>query len=279
MKRWDKSALSGIQGGNSYTITLDDDPIVARMVQEILGIKTFAFVSASELKANFDQLDPIGVFVDIHLAGDECGLDIVPQIKARWPYCPIIVVTSDYAESLVGQALAIGADDFILKPIRPGELIARLLTRKSEIDLRNNQTILRFGDVTLNLRHKSLNGPKGQVFQSPREVEILAYLIRSQGVVIDKANLKRRIWGNISVSDNALDRKLFEVRKGIRAVSDSVEIRAVYGQGIVLRHKSFKEDQVLLDDFESRLRASPPSPTREQGGSSSQWTSSSTLKL
>ena len=277
MRNWETDALSEIQGRNSYTVTLDDDPIVPRMIQEILGVKTFAFASVTELKASFEKLNPIGVFVDVHLAGDECGLDIVPQIKARWPQCPIIVITGDSKESVVGQALAIGADDFILKPIRPGELVARLLTRKSEIDLRNNQTILHFGDLTLNLRHKALAGPKGQCFQSPREVEILAYLIRVNGVVIDKANLKRRIWGNISVSDNALDRKLFEVRKAIKGVSDTVEIRAVYGQGIVLRHKSFKDDQVLLDDVESRLKSTHE---HESEGNPAPWnSSSSTLKL
>lgn len=280
MKKWESDALSEIQGRNSYTVTLDDDPIVSRMIQEILGIKTFAFTNTVDLKASFDRLNPIGVFVDIHLAGDESGLDVVPQVKARWPQTPVIVITGDYAESLVGQALAIGADDFLLKPLRPGELVARLLTRKSEIDLRNNQTILHFGDLILNLRHKSLAGPKGQVFQSPREVEILAYLIRVNGVVIDKSNLKRRIWGNISVSDNALDRKLFEVRKAIKNVSDTVEIRAVYGQGIVLRHKSFQDDQILLDDVESRLKSEHDRDTETNPEASAHtWSSSSTWKL
>lgn len=271
MKEWEQGALGGIRGQNSYTVTLDDDPIVCRMIQEILGIKTFSFSRVSELRENFEKLTPVGVFVDIHLADDECGLDVIPQIKAKWPFCPIIVITGDYAESLIGQALAIGADDFILKPVRPGELIARLITRRSEIELRNNQTILRFGDVTLDLRHKTLAGPNGQYFQSGREVEMLAYLIRSYGMVIDKSTLKRRVWGNISVSDNALDRKLFEVRKAIKSVSNNVEIRAVYGQGVVLRHKSFKDDQALLDDFETNLKVVKNGGHAEDAKASTRW--------
>ncbi len=272
MKEWDKGGLVGIQGQNNYTVTLDDDPIVCRMIQEILGIKTFSFSRVSELRQNFERLSPVGVFVDIHLTDDECGLDIVPQIKAKWPLCPIIVITGDYAESLIGQALAIGADDFILKPIRPGELVARLITRRSEIELRNSQTILRFGDLTLDLRHKVLSGPRGQVFQSSREVEMLAYLIRSYGMVIEKSTLKRRVWGNICVSDNALDRKLFEVRKAIKSVTENVEIRAVYGQGVVLRRKSFKDDQALLDDYESMLKI-------PKKGQHTPWNQPSTWKL
>jgi two-component system response regulator MtrA len=266
MQKWDTEALGEFQGRNSHTVTLDDDPVVPRMIQEILGIRTVSFASVTALKASFDQLDPVGVFVDIHLAGNECGLDIVPQIKARWPASPIIVITGDLQESLIGQALASGADDFILKPIRPGELVARLLTRKSEIDLRNNQTVLHFGDLVLNLRHKSLVGPKGQCFQSAREVEILAYLIRVNGMVIDKANLKRRIWGNIAVSDNALDRKLFEVRKAIKGVSDTVEIGAVYGQGIVLRSKPILDDRAAAEGHHGAL-----APAEAQEGQG-RWT-------
>lgn len=220
-----------------YAIVLDDDATMGRLIEGILGVKVLLFAGINELKQQAEQLSPMGVFVDIHLTDGESGLEVVPLIKAKWPSCPIIVITGDQAEAMVGEALAMGADDFIRKPVRPAELRARYLARKSEIDLRNKQTILRFGDVTLNLLFKSLIGPKGEYFQSPREVEILAYLIRANGMVIDKSSLKRRIWGNISVSDNALDRKLFEVRKAIKNVSDTVEIHAIYNHGVELRVK------------------------------------------
>lgn len=237
MRNWSTDALTELREGNKYTVTLDDDVIVAPLIQEILNIKTHAFTSASEFLSKMDRLNPVAVFVDVHLAGGECGLDIVPQIKARWPEAPILVLTSDASESLVGQALAAGADDFIRKPIRPGELVGRLMARKNEIDLRNNQTILRFGDLVLDLRNKTLSGMKGNRFQSPREAEILSYLIQVNGTIVDKATLRRRIWGNVVVSDNAIDRKLFEVRTAIKDVSDSVEILSVYGQGIALRQR------------------------------------------
>jgi DNA-binding response OmpR family regulator len=229
--------IQDVKSSETFAVVLDDDATMGRLIEGILGVKVVLFSSMSELKEQCEQLSPMGVFVDIHLTDGESGLEIVPLIKARWPSCPIIVITGDQAESMVGEALAMGADDFIRKPVRPAELRARYLARKSEIDLRNKQTILHFGDITLNLLFKSLNGPKGEYFQSPREVEILAYLIRANGMIVDKNSLKRRIWGNISVSDNALDRKLFEVRKAIKNVSDTVEIHAIYNHGVELRVK------------------------------------------
>lgn len=242
MRNWEKDALTVIQSEGRYSVTLDDDAIIPRIIQKVLSLETRAFASISEFKKNFKKLNPTAVFVDIHLANGECGLDIIPDIKARWPEAPVIVLTADSNEFLVSQALANGADDFILKPIRPTELVARLATRKNEIDLRNSHTLLRFGDLVLDRRNKMLSGSKGQRFQSPREAEILAYMIQENGAVIQKANLRQRIWGDIVVNDNAIDRKLYEVRATLKDVSDRVEILSIYGQGVALRQRSFPHE-------------------------------------
>jgi DNA-binding response OmpR family regulator len=251
--QWRGQTLSAVCGEGAHTVTLDDDPIVGRLVEEILGFKTHLFGRVEDLRASFDALSPVGVFVDVHLTGGECGLDIVPQIKAKWPMAPVLVITADHGDALVGQALAAGADDFVLKPLKPGELVARLVARRTEIELRSQQTILRFGDVTLDLRQKLLGGPLGRYFQSGREVEILAYLIRANGAVVDKASLKRRVWGDIAVSDNAFDRKLFEVRKALRTVTSNVEIRAFYGQGIAVRMRDDGEATEALPRAVARV--------------------------
>ena len=116
------------------------------------------------------------------------------------------------------------------------------MARKNEIDLRNSQTVLCFGDLVLDLRNKTLTGPKGQRFQSPKEAELLAFIMQSNGAIIEKSNIRRRIWGNITVSDNAIDRKLFEVRSAIKDVSDTVEILSIYGQGLALRQRLISQE-------------------------------------
>ena len=241
----------------SYTVTLDDDPVICDWIEKILGMRSFVFSRAEDLVDNLDQLDPIGVFIDIHLDGDITGLDVLPQIRKRWPLAPIIVITGDDSDELVSEALAAGADDFIQKPIRPGELIGRLNARKEELKRRNGATIIKFCDITLDSRHRVLSGPKGQVYQSPREVEILAKLMSADGVVIPKDALKRQVWGKIKVTNNALDRKLYEVRKSIKEVTDRVELKSVYKNGIAIRKKSFTEDQFLLGDLEVKLHRQP----------------------
>ncbi|MFW7380789.1 MAG: response regulator transcription factor [Oligoflexus sp.] len=236
-----------------YAITLDDDPLAAKIIEETLGLKNFWFKASKDLLSRAAKFQPMGAFIDIHLEG-ECGLDIVPAVRTIWPTTAIIVMTGDDSDHLVGQALASGADDFIRKPINPAEVLARLKARLEDLKDKNGHTLLRFGDLRVDTKHKSVTGPGGQLILSTREIELIAELIRANGVVIPKDVLKRELWHNVAVSDNALDRKIFEVRKALKEVSRNVELQSIYGVGMVLRLRSFDEDRVMLDDFEARIR-------------------------
>ncbi len=67
-----------------YTVTLDDDPVMASVIEETLGIKNFAFSATEPLLECAEFMAPVGAFIDIHLRG-ECGLDIIPKLRAVWP--------------------------------------------------------------------------------------------------------------------------------------------------------------------------------------------------
>lgn len=233
-----------------YTITLDDDPIICRIIEGALDLKSFCFGSASELKHECSNYAPVAVFIDVHLANNESGIDIIPHLKKEWPDAPIIVITSDPSSELVGQALAAGAEDFVRKPIDPVELQARLKARMAQIEEKKGKSIFEFGDIQLDIVQKTLTGSKGSRSISSREAELLTYLIKTNGMVVSKDILKRRLWGNIAISNNALDRKIFEVRKAIREVSSDVEIFSAYGAGLGLRLVSHEEDSLLLDDYD-----------------------------
>ena len=244
-------------GELSYTITVDDDELICRLIEDIIGLKTFGFKTASDLLKKKKYLRPIGVFVDVNLAQNECGLDIIPELRSTWPKAPILVITGDYQESLIAEALSAGAHDFICKPLRPSEVLARLNARRDELGRISQFHLMQYGDLTLNLRHRILTGPKGRCFPSPREIDILTFLLHSKGAIIDRNSMKRHVWGQLKVSDNALDRKLFEVRKGIREVSNLVEMKTIYGKGILLQLKSDQDNSILLEDIDHHLSKPP----------------------
>lgn len=220
--------------GNQYVITLDDDPMISRIIEKSLSLRSLAFASLSDFKSRLPNIEPLAVFVDIHLANEQSGLEIVPQLRSRWPYCPIIVITADHADDCLVDAFRKGADDFLLKPVKPREVQARFQTRLAHLQERAAKSALQAGDVRLDTAHRVVTGPIGRQFLAPVETLLLAQLIKAKGTVVPKETLKREAWGPVRVSDNAFYRKLFELRRALEGVSSSVKIQSVYGAGLSL---------------------------------------------
>ncbi len=219
---------------NRYTVTLDDDPMVPRMIQKALGLKTVAFTSAEKLLAAVDSYQPVAAFIDIHLGTEPNGLGILPVLRERWPFCPILVVTADPTDEAVTDALARGADDFLRKPIRPKELNARLQTRLVDQAQKQAKNVVTLADVAVDQAYRTLRGPTGERYLSPTETNLLLALIQAHGTTVPRSTLKTRCWDQIAVSNNALDRKIYELRRALGEVGSRLEIGTAYGVGFSL---------------------------------------------
>lgn len=219
---------------STYTITLDDDPMVFRIIAKVLGIKSLPFTSAKKLRDSAAKYQPAGVFVDINLGVEESGLDIIPELRRVWPYCPIIVITGAPEERAVADALASGANDFIRKPLQPDELLARFQVRCREMAQRSQQEVAEVGDLRFSVFQRSLEGPKGLRFLSPSEAALFLCLANAVGTLVNRTVLKRRVWGKVNVTNNALDRKLHSIRSTLKEISNTVQLRSVYGKGCFL---------------------------------------------
>lgn len=216
---------------NDYTITLDDDPIVAKLIAKSLGIRTVGYPSVESLVAADLKEAPVACFIDIHLGMGAKGLAALPLLREKLPFCPLIVITSDPSEAAVGEALASGADDFVQKPIRPQEISARLQTRLLDQLQKQTQSILKVGDAELDRAHRILRGPAGERYLSDTEVNLFICLSQAKGTIVQRHALKKRCWGQIAVSDNALDRKVYEVRRALKEIGSRVRLDTAYGVG------------------------------------------------
>ena len=109
---------------NKMIVVLEDDPMVARIIGKATGLNTQNAATVEQFESTLKQQEPLAMFIDVHLGMNTNGIEIIPRLKNKMPFCPIIVVTGDHSPDLVGDALAAGADDFIYKPINPKELVA-----------------------------------------------------------------------------------------------------------------------------------------------------------
>ncbi|MBQ48191.1 MAG: hypothetical protein CMP10_12215 [Zetaproteobacteria bacterium] len=218
-----------------YTITLDDDPMVHQIIEKSTKIKSHYFTNPDSLLQEVENYQPIAAFVDIHLEGAKTGLEIVPTLRATWPFCPILVITASPAEEAIINALSSGADDFVRKPIIPEELMARLKLRMEDSAQKAAKEVTNFGDISIDSVHRTVSGPKGKRYASPIEITLLGTLAHTEGAIVEKDALKVRCWGQIKVTDNALHRKLHAVRSLLKDVSEKVTIHTKYGVGFALK--------------------------------------------
>jgi DNA-binding response OmpR family regulator len=225
----------------SYIITVDNDPSMSEILERATGKRSVHLNSIAELDTQMDKLSPIAVFLDVHLGAEESGLDALPRIKERWPFSPIIVVTGDRSDDALTNALSRGADDFIYKPVNPREVAARMQARMTELARLQAHEVIALGDLTIDVAHRSIsNQNKQKRFLSPTEMGLLKCLLNAQGTVVRREAMKQRCWGQIFVSDNALNRKLHEVRRTIKDLSSQVSIRTLYGTGFMIEVKALK---------------------------------------
>lgn len=215
-------------------LVIDDDPLTCRLIASAIGIDAGFYASGRQFRVEIPQAVPLGVFLDINLGKDDSGLDLIPVIRGIWPYVPILVITSDSDADYVGKDLVSGANDFVRKPVNVKEIAARFRARSAEMIERTNTEQVTCGDVLVNTRMRFVAREGKKSYLSGSNIELLLYLIKSRGTLVSRSDLRTGVWGDLKVSDNAVDKKLFEVRRALKDISSTLQIQTLYGEGIKL---------------------------------------------
>lgn len=218
----------------NFIVVVDDDPTVARVLSKELSYRAHSFPSGAQMHDLKSLPTPIAVFVDVHLENGESGLELVTLLRYTWPLTPILVITSDVSGECLATALSIGADDFIRKPFDPFELSARVQARIRHYDVQQTKLTLRFGDLRLDVSRRVLSVGEQWSYLPILECRLLAHLIRKQGAVESANALKRILWGSEKRSDNALHRKIYELRNALKSTQSSVSLNSCYKRGFYL---------------------------------------------
>lgn len=136
------------------------------------------------------------VLLDINMPGLG-GIDACREIRGMAPQTGIVMITVRDSETDKVNALEAGADDYVTKPFRLRELVARLraVLRRTHPAEVAESSVLRAGSLEIDLRRHLLRRDGDPIHLSPREFELLAFMMRNQGVPLTHAKLLRAIWG------------------------------------------------------------------------------------
>jgi DNA-binding response OmpR family regulator len=223
-----------------YTIVLDPLNTLANTVSQATDTDTKWFETFSDLVSDYKEaaFSALALFVNINIIKIEPK--IILNLKEMFPVSPIFVLTEATSDDLT-EALALGADDFLLTPLEPSILKLRFLVRKTAMAKKASRDTVSVADITVDSLARTVTGPRGSKFFSTIEIRLITLLAQNFNKVVTREALKGYGWPNVEVTDNALNRKLYEIRLRINNLSAGINIRTLYGVGFVLEKTSLLE--------------------------------------
>ena len=179
-------------------LVVEDEAALAEPLEYLLEREAYEVEIAADgpaALAAFDRFRPDLVLLDLMLPGMS-GTDVCRELRAR-SNVPIIMLTAKDSEVDVVVGLELGADDYVTKPYRSRELLARIkaVLRRREDDSDLGAAIVEAGPVRMDIdRHSVTVG--GEPVQMPlKEFELLELLMRNSGKVLTRGQLIDRVWG------------------------------------------------------------------------------------
>ncbi|HEX2341268.1 MAG TPA: response regulator transcription factor [Vicinamibacterales bacterium] len=183
--------------GSARILIVDDEPSILKAMAPLLRSRGYDVETAATGRTaleTFDRDPPDLVILDLMLP-DLDGLDVCRRLRERGR-TPIIVLSAREAERDKVAALDLGADDYVTKPFGPDELLARVRValRRTTGDPEPAGQLTR-GDLVVDFDKRRVVRNGDEIRLTPKEFELLVYLVRNAGRVLTHRALLREIWG------------------------------------------------------------------------------------
>jgi two-component system, OmpR family, response regulator MtrA len=191
-------------GGRGRVLVVDDDAALAEMLTIVLrneGFDSRVCANGDRALTEFRDYRPDVVLLDLMLPGKD-GIDVCKEIRAE-SGVPIVMLTAkgDTVDVVVG--LESGADDYVVKPFKPKELVARIRARVRRND-RAAQESLTIGDLMIDVAGHSVTRGGEVINLTPLEFDLLVCLARKPWQVFTREVLLEQVWGYRHAADTRL---------------------------------------------------------------------------
>jgi two-component system alkaline phosphatase synthesis response regulator PhoP len=215
-------------------LIVEDEPAMVRLLKDNLVYEGYQVAVATDgesaLQVAFSE-SPDLILLDIMLPRLD-GLSVCRKLRERRLETPILMLTARNLEQDKVTGLKIGADDYITKPFSIAELLARteaILRRTGQHRVQTYE----FGDIFVNFSSFEVTKKGMKVDLSPREFQILRYLIDRRGQVISRTEMLDRIWGyDGQALTRTVDSHIANLRQKIEDVpAEPAYIQTVHGIG------------------------------------------------
>ncbi len=197
----------------------DDDPQIVRALRITLTARGYEVVTAADGKAALDaatRAHPDIIVLDLGMPG-LTGVQVIEALRG-WTQVPILVVSGRSGSWDKVGALDAGADDYVTKPFAADELLARIRALARRTPAADEEPVVTFGDVTVDLAARLVTRAGSPVRLTPTEWRLLEVLVRNPGRLVTRETLLTEVWGPQYTTDTGYLRLyLSQLRKKLEA--------------------------------------------------------------
>jgi DNA-binding response OmpR family regulator len=213
-------------------VVVEDDGHIADLVDLYLREAGFRVLQASTGERGLElheQHQPALAVVDVGLPGID-GFEVVRRIRTT-SQLPILFLTARDGEVDRIRGLELGADDYVVKPFSPGELVARvkaILRRGEPVDATATRLTIADG-VVVDLTRREVSAGGEAVALATREFDLLSFLTRNRGIALSRQQLLDGAWGaDWEGDERTVDVHIRQLRKKL---GDGLPLATVWGVG------------------------------------------------
>lgn len=230
-------STTGAQPMKAHILVVDDDPRITDLLRRIFAYEGYSVAVAASgeeaLKRTLERPADL-VVLDVMLPGLD-GLEVVRRLRLAEDQVPVLMLTARDAIADRVKGLDVGADDYLVKPFAPEELVARVkaMLRRNQSE---RQEVLHYADLELDTGTRMAHRGAREIELSPTEYELLALLLRRPRQVLTRDVIMDRVWGlDFEGSSNVLEVYIGYLRNKLEAGNKSRLIHTVRGIGYVLK--------------------------------------------
>jgi len=217
-------------------LLVEDDLRLAELVSRYLETNGFSVTSVNrgdEVIARVEREPPDLIILDLGLPGED-GLTLCRQLRPAYGN-PILILTARDSDIDHVLGLELGADDYVIKPVEPRVLLARIgaLLRRSQGVVRPDRKVLQFGRLAINVTSRSVSLDGQSVALSGSEFDLLVYLASHPGEIQSRETLFKDLFKReYDGMDRMLDIRISRLRRKLGDEAETAErIKTVWGQG------------------------------------------------
>ena len=212
----------------------DDDQIVHEALRIYLNAEGFETVDVFDGAAALESITPEVVLCVLDIMMPKLsGIEVCREIR-KTSQLPILMLTAkgEEIDRIVG--LELGADDYIVKPFSPREVVARIkaVLRRTNEQPKSDSAIVSYNGLTIDLKSYSVTLRGEPVICTPKEIEILHMLASNPGQVFTREQLLSRVWGyDFAGETRTVDTHIKRIRAKLDSTGLGWSIKTIYGVG------------------------------------------------